>query len=32
MDMVYLGVVAGFFALSWSLVRLCARLSEGGKR
>ena len=28
MDLVYLGLTLGFFALSWALIRLCERLSE----
>ena len=28
-DIVYLGIVVGFFALTWALIRLCERLSEG---
>jgi len=25
-DIVYLGIVVGFFALTWALIRLCERL------
>jgi hypothetical protein len=30
MDVAYLGVVVGLFALTWGMVRLCDWLSKGG--
>ena len=32
MDIIYIGIVAVFFLLTWVLMRGCERLAEGKKR
>ena len=32
MDLVYLGVVLVFFAMTWGLLKLCTSVGEGGRR